>query len=76
MEDPEVSEKPRDFEAIINKIDNSMFRTIESHLKNFKKFDRDADGYVSTNDMKKTLSKMNLINDKEIDLLIKGFDKD
>lgn len=76
MEDPEARNRLNDFETIINKIDNTMFRTLESHYKNFKKFDRDQDGYVSTNDMKKTLSKMNVINEKEIDVLLKEFDRD
>jgi Ca2+-binding EF-hand superfamily protein len=74
MTNPDNYDTVRPIQTLIGKIDDSVFLTQDQHLKNFKRFDRDGDGYVSANDLKLKLRVMNKMNEKEIESVVKYLD--
>lgn len=67
----------QDLKVALEKFDNGVFFGTESALTTFRKFDLDADGYVSVKDLKKKLKRMNILTEKQTDMLIEysGMDK-
>ena len=76
MKDPEKKGEIKSKEEIFGILDNELFRASERQFDKFNKFDKDKDGYVSMNDLKQTLSCLNIIDDEDIDKLAEMVDSE
>ncbi|CAD8050205.1 unnamed protein product [Paramecium sonneborni] len=69
-----VPNQSKELSDILMKVENNLFNKTERAYKLFKDFDKDKDGYISQQDMKQKLEEMNILNGKEIGVLINYVD--
>lgn len=76
MTDPSQRANKMTKEQILKKIDDELFRRKERHFDKFSKFDQDKDGFVSANDLRKTMRKLNYFGEPEIEEFVNYIDED
>lgn len=74
MVDP-TKQQDANLHNVLSKLDDRLFVDELNHFEKYNSFDIDKDGYVSTNDIKRKINSMNLLNPKELDLLVDYLDE-
>lgn len=75
LKDPTKLDKEGTKEELIKRVDDQMFVGERRHYERFKDFDYDRDGYVSTNDIRKTFMAKNLMDPSEVEKLVGYLDE-
>ena len=66
MIDP-AGQKVKELPMILKAIDDNLFVNEQNFFEKYNAFDKDKDGYVSMNDVKKKMDELNFLNRAEID---------
>jgi hypothetical protein len=62
-------------EELLKRVDDELFVGERRHYERFKDFDYDRDGYVSTNDIRKTFMAKNLMEPSEVEKIVGYLDE-
>lgn len=73
MIDP-AGQKVKELPMILKAVDDNLFVNEQNFFEKYNAFDKDRDGYVSMNDVKKKMDELNFLNRAEIDKLVDYLD--
>lgn len=70
MKDPNALPINATEEEVVKQMDDKIFMGHKNHYQVYQAFDKDQDGYVSTNDIRNTIQKKNWMENSEIEKFV------
>lgn len=67
MVDPS-GKKVKELPGILKAVDDNLFVNEQNFFEKYNSFDKDKDGFVSMNDVKRKMDELNFLNREEVDV--------